>query len=328
MARTLAFLFASSLMIGQQHVWVDTDPGRFSDDNVAVVMLVRSPEKVRIDGISIVSGNVWAKEGVDNMRATLSLLNKKILVRLGAQTPLVHTAGMSKQEGPLEFAGAFQMPQPERERRSETAGEGLMQAMERSNGDLTVLAIGPLTNLAQILIRRPYLAQKIQQIVIMGGNVHVPGNSSRAAEFNFWFDPEAASVVLNSAIPKKILFALDICNTAPVTRAVFDRVAAAKTPITELYRDSFGNDYPGFLKDPKALGYLWDELPAAYLLDPGFVTKSETKYLDVVTEFGPRYGATVEVNPDRLRRGATPVDVMLALDLDRVIALYERLLKL
>lgn len=308
-------------------MWVDADPGRFSDDSVAVAMLVRSPEKVRIEGISTVSGNVWSKEGVDNMRATLTLLGRQIPVRLGAQNPLVHTREMSEREGPLEFAGAFGMPRPPFERRVETASEGLLSAIEKANGNLTIVAIGPLTNLAQILMRRPYLGARIKQIVMMGGNITVPGNATKAAEFNFWFDPEAASIVMNSSIPKKVLFALDICNKAPVTRAVFDHVVAAKTPITEQYRDSFGNDYPGFLRDPKALGYLWDELAAAYLLDPGFVKKSEMKYLDVVTEFGPKYGLTVVVDRPK-GRGATPVEVMLELDLDRVLALYERLLKM
>lgn len=315
------------LSIAQEHVWVDADPGRFSDDNVAVAMLVRSPEKVHIDGISAVSGNVWSKEGVDNIRATLKVLGKQVPVKLGAQNPLVHTVEMSQREGPLEFAGAFAMVRPPFERRAETSTEGIMQAIERSNGDLTILAIGPLTDLAQILMRRPYLGARIKRIVIMGGNISAPGNATKAAEFNFWFDPEAASIVLNSSIPKKILFALDICNKAPVTKALFDRIAAARTPITELYRDSFGNDYPGFLKDPKAQGFLWDELAAAYLIDPGFVKKSETMYLDVVTQFGPRYGSTIVVESPK-SRGATPVEVMLDLDLDRVLALYERLLKL
>ena len=315
-----------ALSMAQEHVWVDTDPGRFSDDNVAVVMLVRSPEKVRVEGISTVSGNVWSKEGVDNIRATLTLLGKQIPVRLGAQNPLVHTLEMSQREGPLEFAGAFGMPRPPFERRVESAMEGLLPAIEKANGNLTIVAIGPLTNLAQILMRRPYLGTRIKQIIIMGGNINAPGNATKAAEFNFWFDPEAASIVLNSSIPKKVLFTLDICNTAPVSKAVFDRIAAARTPISEIYKDSFGNDYPGYLKDPKAQGFLWDELAAAYLIDPGFVKHSVIQYLDVVTEFGPKYGSTIVTERSK-SRGGTPVEVMLDLDLERVLGLYERLLK-
>lgn len=314
---------AAAIAPAQERIWVDSDPGRFSDDNVAVVMLARSPEKVHIDGISIVSGNVWSKEGVDNMRATLRTLGRQIPVRLGAQAPLVRR-GPLDVEGPIEFSGGFGLPQPPYERRIESANENIVQAIEKANGNLTILAIGPLTNLAQVLMRRPYLAARIKRLVIMGGNINVPGNASKAAEFNFWFDPEAAAIVLRSAIPKKVLFALDVCNKAPVTRAVFDRVTSVNTPVTELYKESFGNDYPGFLKDPKAQGFLWDELAAAYLIDPGFVSRSETMYLDVVTERGPRYGLTVAVD----RANGTPVEVPLEIDLPRVLGLYERLLKM
>ena len=65
----------------------------------------------------------------------------------------------------------------------------------------------------------------------MGGNVRVGGNASSAAEFNFWFDPEAARIVLRSRIPRKVMFALDICNMAPLHKAEFDQIAAARTPI-------------------------------------------------------------------------------------------------
>ncbi|HEY3743688.1 MAG TPA: nucleoside hydrolase [Bryobacteraceae bacterium] len=313
--------------MAQEHVWVDSDPMKFADDNIAVVMLVRSPEKVRIDAISTVSGNSWSKDGADGIQDTLKVLGAHIPVHLGAQDPLVHTVDMSKREGPLEFAGAFAMPHPPVDPHGETAVPSLIQAIEHSKDGLTIVAIGPLTNIAEVLKRRPDLAPRIKRLIIMGGNVRVPGNANKTAEFNFWFDPEAASIVMKSAIPKKIMFGLDICNKAILTKSVFDRIVAVHTPITALYRDALGNSFPGFLKNPKATSYLWDELVAAYLIDPGFVTKSENLYLDVVTEFGPKYGATVEMASPK-SRSTTPVQVMFDLDLNRVLALYERLLKL
>src|SRR5258707_15191362 len=95
----------------------DTDPGKFTDDNVALVMCVRSPQAVRLAGVTTVSGNVWARDGVKNARLTLAALDaKKIAVHLGAQEPLVRTAGMTdveaKQFGPIEFTGAFATPVP------------------------------------------------------------------------------------------------------------------------------------------------------------------------------------------------------------------------
>jgi inosine-uridine nucleoside N-ribohydrolase len=311
-------LFA--LLAPPERIVIDADPGAFSDDNVAFVMCLRSPEKLDVAGITIVSGNVWAAEGFDNTQKTLALLGRKAPVYLGAQQPLRHTAEQSKHEGPLEFAGAFARPRPAA--RPETGVDYLIRALEKE--PLTILAIGPLTNIAQVLEQRPDLARKIRRIVIMGGNVRVPGNSSKAAEFNFWFDPEAARAVLRSPIGKKILFGLDICNQAVIGKAQFDQLTAAKTPITKKYAQTAGNEYPGFFKNPKATGYFWDELAAAYLIDPAIVRRQETLYLDVVTDLGPRYGAVVPLDPKQVP-AATPVTVMFDLDFPRAFELVRGL---
>jgi inosine-uridine nucleoside N-ribohydrolase len=182
-----------------------------------------------------------------------------------------------------------------------------------------------MTNLAIALRMRPDIQSKIRRLVFMGGNVHVPGNSTKAAEFNFWFDPEAAQIVLRSAIPKKVMFALDICNQAVLTRARFEEIAAAKTPITELYREDYGSRYPGFYQHADATGSLWDELAAGYLIEPRIVTKSEMSYLDIDTKFGPNYGAVIPL--DRaLAPEATPVEVMTKLDVALAFRIYNDLL--
>ena len=172
----------------------------------------------------------------------------------------------------------------------------LIAEIERAPGEVTLLAIGPMTNIALALRLRPDIETKIKRIVFMGGNVKVAGNATSLAEFNFWFDPEAARIVLRSRIPQKIMFGLDICDTAPIRKAEFDQIANAHTPIADLYREDLGNRYPAFLKNPGATAYLWDSLAAAYLLDPGFVTKSESQYLDVITAWGKFYGATTKLD--------------------------------
>lgn len=307
----------------------DTDPGKFTDDSVALVMCARSPKEVTLAGVTTVSGNVWARDGVVNARRTLAALGKKnIPVHLGAQDPLLRNQALTDIEtariGPPEFTGAFATPVPPHPKEPASGVDFLIRTIEREPG-VTILAIGPLTNIAILLRLRPDLAEKIGRIVIMGGNVHVPGNASKAAEFNFWFDPEAARIVLRSAIPKKVLFGLDICNKAVLTKAHFDKVVAANTPVTALYREAFGNEYPGFLKKPEATGYLWDELAAGYLIDPGFVTGSEEAYLDVETAFGAKYGAVIPLARAEAPE-ATPVEVMLDLDFPRVVKLYTDLL--
>jgi inosine-uridine nucleoside N-ribohydrolase len=156
----------------------------------------------------------------------------------------------------------------------------------------------------------------------MGGNIKAPGNASPWAEFNFWFDPVAARMVLRSRIPRKVMFPLDVCNTAPLHKAEFDQIAGAHTPIADLFREDLGNRYPGFLKHPDGTAYMWDSLAAAYLIDPGFVAKWDVQHLDVQSAWDRFYGATIP-----LGRGvapeATPVSVAAEINFQRVFAIYK-----
>ncbi len=333
---------------GRQLVVFDTDSGLFGDDGAALVMLLRSPSHVTVTGITVVPGNVWPAQGVEYMEHILDLLNYgPMAVYTGAETPLVHTAAMAHESerrwGKLLYAGAFDLNPAEvkpapgavlnaHERvhatartHQEAAVEFLISEIERHPGEITVLELGPMTNLALALRLRPEIETRIKQVVFMGGSLRPPGNATPSAEFNFWFDPEAARIVLRSRIPQKIMFGLDICNTAPIHKAEFDQIVAVRTPITELYREDFGYRYPGFLEHPGATAFMWDSLPAAYLVDPGFVTRSESRYLDVLASWGRFYGSTVPLDR-RVAPNATPVTVMVALDYNRVFGLYKELL--
>jgi inosine-uridine nucleoside N-ribohydrolase len=160
----------------------------------------------------------------------------------------------------------------------------------------------------------------------MGGAARVAGNTTKTAEFNFWFDPEAAQIVLRSKIPVKTMFGLDICNHAPLAKSLFEQIIRTKTPVTHLYEEDFGRrGFPGFLTKTPAKAYLWDELAAGYLIDPGFVTKSESMALDVDTKFSADYGRVIPLDR-KLAPDATPVQVMLDLDASRAYAMYKDLL--
>jgi inosine-uridine nucleoside N-ribohydrolase len=322
---------------GKDTVLFDTDSGLFGDDGAALVMLLRSSSQVAVQAITIVPGNVWADQGAEYMCHILDLLKRtQIVVARGADGPLIHTAAMAREQerrwGTLSYTGAFAqdagpvipatgsrltLHKPRRD-----AVNLLISEIERHPGEVTILALGPMTNIALALRMKPDIETKIKRIVFMGGNIRVPGNASNAAEFNFWFDPEAARIVLRSRIPKKMMFGLDICNLARIRKAEFDQIASAHTPVTELFREDLGNRYPGFLKKPDATGYMWDSLAAAYLLDPDFVTKFEPRYLDVQTTWGQFYGSTVPLDR-RVAPNATPVTVMFGLDFKRVFALYK-----
>ncbi len=324
--RSLLLPLLPLVCCAMDNVIFDTDCGYFGDDGSALVMLLRSPEKVRISGISIVSGNVWAAESKGYVSEIVAMLrHAQLPVYVGAQMPLIHTPALAALEKDLGFRGAFAGPPKLTAQSNAAALEFIAGTIRKQPGQVTILALGPMTNIAMLLRLYPDLESQIKRIVFMGGNVHVGGNASKAAEFNFWFDPEAAQIVLRSKIPEKIMFPLDICNQAVITKRHFDQIASAKTPIGERYRQDFGLGFPFFLKQADATGYLWDELAAGWLLDTGFVSDSETSYLDVDTRFGAAYGATVALDR-KLAPDATPVRVMLNLDFERFFAMYKRLM--
>ena len=219
-------------------------------------MLLRSPSQVSIPAITIVPGNVWHAQGAEYMFHILDLLKlPQIPVYTGADSPLVHTAAMAREAerrwGKIEYTGAFagqtgrgearsRRPAPGRKAHHAAAVEFLIGEVERHPGEVTILRSGPMTNIALALRMKPEIETRIKRIVFMGGNVHVPGNATSSAEFNFWFDPEAAQIVLRSRIPEKVMFGLDICNTAPIRKREFDQIVAVRTPITDLYREDMG----------------------------------------------------------------------------------------
>jgi inosine-uridine nucleoside N-ribohydrolase len=327
------FVLAAGLCFAQEQVIFDTDSAFFNDDGAALVMLLQKPEQVDVLGMTLVPGNLWPGQGAEYMIHILDLMKKSAVpVFMGARVPLVHTRAMAEKEkrewGPVEYIGAFGVPEKaakssmQRRISRKHAVDFMIDMISQAPAPVTVLAIGPMTNLALTLRLRPDLEKKIGRLVFMGGTVHDRNYDGRAAEFNFWFDPEAAQIVLRSSIPKKIMFGLDICNHAKLDKSRYDQIASVKTPITDLFREDLAKQ---FAKDPNKTTYIWDCLAAGYLLDPTFVAKSETSYLDVDTTFGKNYGAVValdrEIAPD-----ATPVEVMLDLDFAKFFDMYRTLL--
>ena len=326
------FLLAAGLCFAQEKVIFDTDCAIFNDDGAALVMLLQKPDQIDLLGLTLVPGNLWPNQGSEYMLHTLDVMKKPVPVYIGARAPLVHTRAMAEKEnrewGPIEYNGAFGLEDKpgkhgvSRRISRKHAVDFMIDMISQAPTPVTVLAIGPMTNLAMALRLRPDLERKIARVVFMGGTVHERNYDGRAAEFNFWFDPEAARIVLRSAIPKKEMFGLDICNHAKLDKSRYDQIVAAKTPVTELFREDLA---PRFAKNPNASTYIWDCLAAGYLLDPSFVTKRETSYLDVDSTFGKNYGAVVPL--DRaIAPDATPVEVMLDLDFAKFFEMYKALL--
>jgi inosine-uridine nucleoside N-ribohydrolase len=307
---------------GAERVIIDTDCGYFGDDGTAIVMLLGRPDLFRVEGITLVSGNVWARQSAGYVREILRLLKRtRIPVYAGAEMPLVRTAAMAEAEKDIEFRGAFGETQPPRMPpgiRGQNAVSYLIENVETNPGQITIVALGPLTNLAMALRLRPDIAGKIRRLVFMGGQYRVAGNASKSAEFNFWFDPEAAQVVLRSGIREKVMFGLDVCNKAMLDKAGFDAIASAATPIAARFREDFGVRYPGFLKNPQATVSLWDALVPAWMIDPKLFGTPEHLALDVDTRYGPAYGKVVD--------GASKVAMLNEVNYAKVFEMFRSLM--
>ena len=314
----------------------DTDSAVFNDDAAALAMLLQRRDLVEIVGVTVVAGNHAVPQGAEHMLHLLELAGAaSIPLYLGADRPLVNSpARAARQEtlwGPIAFKGAFDAdpdvlpPHGGRlaEARPHAAGavSFIIETIDRRPGDITLVAVGPMTNVALALQRRPDLAARIKSLVFMGGNARVPGNVTPAAEFNIWFDPEAAAVVLASAIPRIVMFGLDITNHAPIRKPQFDAIVEVGTPLTRLMRHDMG---PRFARDPSATYYVWDCITAAWLIDPSVVTVSQRLPIEVDTTFGPSYGGTRVA--DAPTADARLVEVMLDLDLEKFYTMYQDLL--
>ncbi|MBL8175769.1 MAG: nucleoside hydrolase [Bryobacterales bacterium] len=311
-----------------ERIIVDTDCGYFGDDGATIAMLLRAPGKVKVEAVTIVSGNVWSGDSLRYTREILALLGaRQTPVYLGADLPLRHTAAMAQEAGRkwgrLEFQGAFGEKKPREPQLPRNAVEEIIRRVEAAPGQLTIVALGPMTNIALALRKRPSLAGRIKSLVFMGGQLRVPGNASKQAEFNFWFDPEAASLVLRSGIREKTMFGLDVCNRAMLDKAGFDAIAKARTPLTQRFAEDFGNRYPAFYKNPKATVSLWDSLVSAWLVDPTLFGPPERLHLDVDTQFGENYGKVLE---RKWTEGVLPVSMMNTVNYPAVYRLFRDLL--
>ncbi len=192
---------------------VDCDPGL--DDAVALLLALASPE-VEVLGITTVAGNQTVEKTTRNALQVLELGGRpEIPVAVGAARPLVgqlvvaaDAHGESGLDGPS-------LPEPKIEPVGAPAVDFLAERLQRADGPVTLVALGPLTNVALLLAHEPDAAERIRRIVLMGGAIG-PGNMTPSAEFNIWIDTEAAHRVFESGVPLTMV-GLDVTNRAVLT---------------------------------------------------------------------------------------------------------------
>ncbi len=269
---------------------IDTDTA--SDDAVALVMALRAPE-VEVAAITVVSGNVPVDQGVKNALYTAELCGAGVPVYRGAERPLERAPVFARFFHGEDGLGDVGYPPPQGSPTPGHAADALV-ATVRANPGLTLVTLGPLTNVALALERDPGIAGLVARCVVMGGAACTVGNVTPAAEFNVFVDPDAARAVFRSKLPVEMV-GWELCRgAANLDDDEMARVRAFETPFADFTLDCNRTAIEAnrhMCGDP-GLG-LPDPVAMAVALEPSICTQKSACYVDVEVESDLTRGMTV-----------------------------------
>lgn len=317
----LSLLAAAPVSAQKRLVLVDQDGSGPADSNqMAMMVLLQSPQ-VEVLGITIVTGNAWRDEEVQHTLRMLELIGRSdVPVVPGAVFPLVRTHDETRLAmqtfgrptwlgawgrqttdlpvptgaviGGAPVHGPWEVPplregSPRTKPLAEDAAHFLIRQVRARPGQVTIYAGGPLTNIALAISIEPRFAELTKGIVLMGSSLNPQTDDPEFAtsprhEFNFWFDPEAARIVLRAAWPRIDVTTVDVSIKAMFTQEMFDAISRSSGAAAQYIARYATERY-----------YLWDELAACAWLDPSIITKVRQLYMDVDLSHGPSYGHTL-----------------------------------
>ncbi|HEY1805567.1 MAG TPA: nucleoside hydrolase [Terracidiphilus sp.] len=336
----IAFACVAICFAQKRLVLVDQDgAGPGGSDQMSMLALLQSPE-VQVLGITMVTGDAWRDEETLHTLRMLELTgHTDVPVVRGAVLPLVrnqeqtHLDEATNGKAPWlgawggvvatapenareESHGPYEIPpmpegQPTTKPLDEDAAHFLIRQVHAHPHQVTIYAAGPLTNIALAISIDPEFASLTKGIVIMGGSLNPQTSDIETSdprhEFNFWFDPEAAHIVLHADWPRVDVTTEDISVKAPFTQEMLDAISKSQTP-TARYIAAWSQR-----RTP-----MWDELEACAWIDPAIITKEVDVYMDVDLSHGPSYGETLAW-PEVLKptNGVRLVHAQMDLDLPR-----------
>jgi len=271
--------------------FIDTDTA--SDDAVALLMALEWDD-VEVLGISIVSGNMSVEQGSINARYTVELCKKDIPVYVGADAPLVKKREHADWFHGPDGMGNMNYPMPKLQETNEDFIEVLNNHINQYPDEITLVTLGPLTNVANFIKKYPESFLKLKNIVIMGGASNTVGNVTPAAEYNIWCDPEAADIVFKSKHHDIAMVGWELCRgEANLTEEEMEFAYSFKTEKADFTIDCNKHaldSSQNWLGDP-GLG-LPDPVAMAVALNPAVTTKVSRHNVQVVID-GPARGMTI-----------------------------------
>ncbi len=295
-------------------VILDCDPGH--DDALAIALALADP-RLGLLAVTTVAGNAPLARTTRNAGRILALAGRSdVPVAAGASRPLVRDPWV-----PVEFHGesgldGADLPEPAVPPDARSAVELSAAVLRASAAPVTLVATGPLTNVALLLRAAPDLHDRIAEIVVMGGSFGL-GNTTASAEFNMWADPEAAAVVFEAGIPLRMA-GLDVTHQALMLPADIARLDGLGTRAGHVFadlmrffaihhRDRYGWDGPP----------IHDAVSVAWLAEPTLV-HSQAMRVDIDISDGPSRGRTI-ADPEGLTGRPANVEVGLTIDRERLM---------
>lgn len=261
---------------------IDTDTA--SDDAVAILMALQWPD-VQVDAITVVSGNMPLQQGSINARYTVEVCGAHTPVYEGAVRPLVQEAFYAEWFHGPDGMGGMNYPAPQRAPARGYAVNELVRRFGEAPGEITLITLGPLTNIALALRMEPQLAQWVKECYVMGGAACTVGNVTPAAEYNIWCDPEAAHVLFHSGM-KILMVGWEHCRgDACLSEAEMEMVYGFGTERAKFAMDcnKHALDASRDIQGDPGLG-LPDPVTMAIALNPAVCTKRSWHYVDVSCE--------------------------------------------
>ena len=218
-----------------KHIILDTDPG--IDDSLAILLALASPE-IMLEGLSVVHGNSSTEQGTINALSVLELAKAShIPVYKGCDLPLVQPSLLAPETHGAQGIGYAKLSAPQTKPQLQKGCDFLIEKIMSAPGEITLVCIGPLTNIAMAIRQEPRIVENVKEVFIMGGAIRHEGNTTPLAEFNTYVDPHAAHIVFHSGMPI-ILTPLDVTYQCIFLKEDLNRLLKIDSPITKFISDA------------------------------------------------------------------------------------------
>ena len=301
---------------------IDTDPG--VDDALAICYALNHPQ-LQVMALTCVYGNVSTTLATENALRLCELCNSSALVAAGATKPLTippHPVA-DFVHGSNGF-GNVALPGPSRKPEALTAAELIVKLIDDNPGEISLVAVGPLTNIALALQLSPQIIDKVANVVIMGGTFYREGNVSPFAEANIWNDPHAAKLVFNANWPL-VVHGLDVTRQITFSREYLDHIASVRPEPGDFLRQA-AEFYITFYESRQDINGCCphDHLALAYVTHPEWFTLKSGQ-LDVITE-GNQIGRTVLTEGTPVSSSQTEKQIATDVDTEKLLQDYTHIL--